>query len=112
MMGEELNSSYITERGLVGDSTYAVVDKQTGKVASASLNPRKWGKLFDIRSVFVDSPREVNDIPPVRITFPNGTNILSSHHHRKEEDDINSSLSQVEKYIGEYIMKCRLQKCH
>jgi uncharacterized protein YcbX len=66
MMGEEFNSSYITERGLVGNRTYAVVDKQTGKVASAK-NPRKWGKLFDIRSIFVDSPRDVNDIPPVRI---------------------------------------------
>ena len=31
MMGEELNSSYMTKRGLVGDRTYAVVDKQTGK---------------------------------------------------------------------------------
>ena len=38
-MGEELNSSYITERGLVGDRTYAVVDKQTGKVDSAK-NPK------------------------------------------------------------------------
>jgi uncharacterized protein YcbX len=55
MMGEELNSSYITERELVGDRTYAVVDKQTGKVASAK-NPRKWGS----RSIFVDSPREVD----------------------------------------------------
>jgi uncharacterized protein len=99
MMGEELNSSYITERGLVGDRTYAVVDKQTGRVASAK-NPRKWGKLFDFRSIFVDSPHDVNDIPPVRITFPNGTNILSNHHHKEEKkrvegDDINSSLSHV-----------------
>jgi len=92
MMGEELNSSYITERGLVGDRTYAVVDKQTGTVASAK-NPRKWGKLFDFRSIFVDSPNDdVNDIPPVRITFPDGTNILSNHH---EDNDINSRLSKV-----------------
>jgi len=91
-MGEELNSSYITERGLVGDRTYAVVDKQTGTVASAK-NPRKWGKLFDFRSIFVDSPNDdVNDIPPVRITFPDGTNILSNHH---EDNDINSRLSKV-----------------
>jgi uncharacterized protein len=41
MMGEELNSSYITERGLVGDRTYAVVDKQTGKVASAEKKLKK-----------------------------------------------------------------------
>jgi uncharacterized protein YcbX len=91
MMGEELNSSYITERGLVGDRTYAVVDKQTRKVASAK-NPRKWGKLFDFRSIFVDSPHDVNDIPPVRITLPDGNNILSNH---KQDDDINSRLSEV-----------------
>ena len=80
MLGEELNSSYITERGLIGDRSYAVVDKQTGKVASAK-NPRKWGKLFDFRSMYVDFPSEgTNDIPPVRITFPDGTNILSDHN--------------------------------
>ncbi len=54
MMGEELNSSYVTDRGLVGDRTYAVIDKQSGKVASAK-NPRKWGKLFDFRSAYKDS---------------------------------------------------------
>jgi uncharacterized protein len=90
MMGEELNSSYVTERGLLGDRTYAVIDKQTGKVASAK-NPRKWGKLFDFHSMFVDSPNDVNDIPPVRITFPDGSNIFSDH----QEDDIDSSLSKV-----------------
>ena len=93
-MGEELNSSYITERGLVGDRTYAVVDKQTGKAASAK-NPRKWGKLFDFRSMFIDSPNDdddTNNIPPVRITLPNGSNIFSDH---QQEDDIDSSLSKV-----------------
>jgi uncharacterized protein len=90
MMGEELNSSCVTERGLLGDRTYAVIDKQTDKVASAK-NPRKWGKLFDFHSMFVDSPNDVNDIPPVRITFPDGSNIFSDH----KEDDIDSSLSKV-----------------
>src|SRR5919198_15676 len=90
MMGEELNSSYVTERGLVGDRTYAIVDKQTGKVASAK-NPRKWGKLFDCRSMFVHSLHDVNDIPQVRITFPDGSNLFSDH----QEDDIDSSLSKV-----------------
>jgi MOSC domain-containing protein len=91
MMGEELNSSYITERGLIGDRTYAVVDKQTGKVASAK-NPRKWGKLFDFHSMFIDSPNEdVNNIPPVRITFPDGSNIFSD----SKKDDMDSNLSKV-----------------
>jgi uncharacterized protein len=91
MMGEELNSSYVMERGLVGDRAYAVIDKQTAKVASAK-NPRKWGKLFDFRSMFVvDSLYDANNIPPVRITFPDGSNISSDH----EEDDMDSSLSKV-----------------
>ncbi|MFL6343472.1 MAG: MOSC domain-containing protein [Nitrososphaeraceae archaeon] len=91
MMGEELNSSHVTERGLIGDRTYAVVDKQTGKVASAK-NPRKWGKLFDFRSIFVESSHDVNDIPPVRITFPDGSNIFSNH---QPEDNMDYSLSKV-----------------
>jgi uncharacterized protein YcbX len=93
MMGEEINSSYITERGLVGDRTYAIVDKQTGKAASAK-NPRKWGKIFDFRSMFIDSPNDddTNNIPPVRITFPDGSNIFSD---RKERNDMDSRLSEV-----------------
>lgn len=88
MMGEELNSSYVTERGLIGDRTYALIDQKTGKVASAK-NPRKWGKLFDFRSVFIDQPQVVENIPPVRITFPDGTNIFS------DQDDIEYTLSKV-----------------
>lgn len=88
MLGEELNSSYITERGLVGDRVYAVIDRQTSKVASAK-NPRKWGKLFDFRSLFIDQPQVVENIPPVRITLPDGSNISS------DQNDIDSSLSKV-----------------
>jgi hypothetical protein len=73
MLGEELNSSYVTEHGLTGDRAYAVVDQKTGKVASAK-NPRKWGS-----SVFIDPPQLVENIPPVRITFPDGTHVLSDH---------------------------------
>jgi len=53
----------------------------TGKLASPK-NPRKWGKLFDFRSVFIDPPQVVEKIPPVRITFPDGTHIFS------DQDDI------------------------
>ena len=77
MLGEELNSSYVTERGLIGDRTSALIDQQTGKVASAK-NPRKWGKLFDFRAAFIDAPQVVENIPAVRITFPDGTQIFSS----------------------------------
>ena len=95
MLGEELNSSYVTERGLVGDRAYALIDQKTGKVASAK-NPRKWGKLFDFRVAFIEDPappQEVDDnniLPPVRITFPDGTHIFSS-----DQDKIDHTLSSV-----------------
>jgi uncharacterized protein YcbX len=92
MLGEELNSSYVTERGLAGDRSYALIDQETGKVASAK-NPRKWGKLFDFRAAFIeDTPPQVveNILPPVRITFPDGTQIFSS-----DQDDIDHALSSV-----------------
>jgi uncharacterized protein YcbX len=88
MLGEELNSSYITERGLVGDRVYALIDQQTGKVASAK-NPVKWGKLFDFRAAFIDSPQTVENIPPVRITLPDGSQIFSDH------SDVDNTLSRV-----------------
>lgn len=88
MMGEELNSSHVTERGLIGDREYALIDQKTSKVASAQ-NPRKWGKLFDFRSVFIDPPQVVENIPPVRITFPDGTHIFS------DQPDIDYALSKV-----------------
>jgi uncharacterized protein YcbX len=90
MLGEELNSSYVTERGLAGDRSYALIDQETGKVASAK-NPRKWGKLFDFRAAFIDTPQVVENIlPPVRITFPDGTHIFSD-----QDDDIDYNLSSV-----------------
>ena len=88
MLGEELNSSYVTERGLIGDRAYALIDQKTGKVASAK-NPKKWGKLFDFRSVFIDPPQVVENIPSVRITFPDGTHIFS------DQNNIDYTLSKV-----------------
>jgi uncharacterized protein len=88
MLGEELNSSYVTERGLAGDRAYVLIDQKTGKVASAK-NPRKWGKLFDFRSAFTDLPQLVENISRARITFPDGSNIFS------DQDDVDYSLSKV-----------------
>jgi uncharacterized protein YcbX len=102
MLGEELNSSYITERGLVGDRVYALIDQQTGKVASAK-NPVKWGKLFDFRAAFIDSPQTVENIPPVRITLPDGSQIFSDHG---ETDHILSKVLAREVSV----MKASLEK--
>lgn len=72
MMGEELNASDLTERGLLGDRAFALVDPETGKVVSAK-NPRKWPRMFDFRAAYAEPPRFGEDLPPMRITFPEGT---------------------------------------
>jgi hypothetical protein len=78
MMGEELNSAAVTERGLLGDRAYALVDSETGKIASAK-NPRKWPTLFDHRAVFTEPPRVGKALPPVRMTLPDGVQVTSSN---------------------------------
>jgi uncharacterized protein YcbX len=88
MLGEELNAAEVTERGLLGDRAYALVDRSDGKVASAK-NPRKWPRLFDFRAAFVDAPRPGAKVPPVRIALPDGTMIAS------EQGDLDQVLSRA-----------------
>ena len=75
MMGEELNASQVTERGLLGDRVYALLDPLTGKVVSAK-NPPKWSRMFEFRASFL-SPPETARTPPVRITLPDGAIVTS-----------------------------------
>src|ERR687897_3327296 len=63
MMGEELNASEVTDRGLLGDRQFTVVDASTGKVAGAK-NPRKWGNFFDFRAAYVTPPKSGSKLPP------------------------------------------------
>ncbi len=86
MMGEELNSAEVTERGLLGDRQFAVVDAATGKVAGAK-NPRKWGNFFDFRAAYVEPPQAGSKLPPVRLTLPDGTVVTS------EQPDVEQVLS-------------------
>ncbi len=51
MLGEELPATQIAGGALLGDRAFALVDSETGKVASAK-NPRKWPELFDFRATF------------------------------------------------------------
>ncbi len=88
MMGEELNAAEVTERGLAGDRAYALVDVETGKVASAKA-PRKWGKLFEFRAAYMAEPRAGEKLPPARITLPDGALVTS------EQGDISRTLSDT-----------------
>ncbi len=88
MMGEELDAADVSERGILGDRAYALVDAATGRVASAK-NPRKWGKLFDCHAAFPRPPRPGQEIPHVRIELPDGASVGS------DEGDAGARLSHV-----------------
>lgn len=77
MQGEELNASIVSERGLLGDRAYALLDANDGKVASAK-NPRKWPNLFAFRANYSEEPRTDGAPAPVRITLPDGTLVAST----------------------------------
>jgi hypothetical protein len=83
MMGEELNAAEVTERGVLGDRHFAVVDAATGKVAGAK-NPRKWGNFFDYRAAYVEPPKRGSKLPAVRLTLPDGTVVTSEQRDLPE----------------------------
>src|SRR5206468_1254929 len=69
MLGKELSATEVTERGLLGDRAYALVDTADGKAATGK-NPKKWPTLFGFRATFIEPPRPGASVPPVRITLP------------------------------------------
>jgi uncharacterized protein len=85
MLGESLDRCRVDERGVVGDRAYALVDVETGTVASAKV-PRLWGGLFSFSARCVGEPERTAP-PPVEITFPDG----SVHH--SGDPDIDAALS-------------------
>lgn len=86
MLGEELNAADLTGRGVVGDRGYALIDEETGKVASAK-NPRKWKQLFDCRAAFLSTPMVDQAAGAIRVTLPDGREVTSN------QDDVDAALS-------------------
>jgi uncharacterized protein len=88
MLGEELNTGRVSDYGLFGDRIYALVDSSDGKVATAK-NPKKWPSLFAFRASFIEPSGSSEQVPPVRITLPDGTIVTS------EQNDCNQALSKA-----------------
>jgi uncharacterized protein YcbX len=76
MMGEELNSTVVGPKGLVGDRLFAMSNPATGKIASAK-NPSKWPSLFAFRASYTAPLDGPGQIPSVMITTPDGTTVMS-----------------------------------
>lgn len=76
MLGEVLDDAGLEESGVLGDRAYALIDRDTGKVASAKL-PAKWGGLLEFSARFVTAPRPNSPVPAVRIEWPDGTHVAT-----------------------------------
>lgn len=76
MQGEQLEQAELTGQGVVGDRAYALIDRDTGKVVSAK-SVRLFPDVLACRAAFVGSPQAGGDLPPVRISLPNGIAVTS-----------------------------------
>jgi uncharacterized protein len=73
MLGETLERATLAESGIAGDRAHALVDVETGKVASAK-DPRLWAGLLAFRARYVD-PDEARAGAPIEVTLPGGATV-------------------------------------
>jgi uncharacterized protein YcbX len=76
MLGEELIDAQLTDRGINGDRSYALIDSESGRVITAK-NPRKWGRLFEFHAALVEASEPCASLPVARITTPDGASVMS-----------------------------------
>jgi len=76
MTGERIEEAELTERGLLGDRAYALIDAETGKVVSAK-SVRLFPGVLSCLAAFVEPPRWGGELPPVRITLPDRQSVTS-----------------------------------
>lgn len=76
MLGECLQEVEVTERGVLGDRAYALIDQDTGKVVSAK-SVKLFPDLFKCSASFVEQPRLEQSMPAVQISLPDGVQVRS-----------------------------------
>jgi uncharacterized protein len=87
MLGEELSAADVTDRGVVGDRAYALMDPASGKVVSAK-DPRRWGEMFTFRAYYAEATDKPSALPPAWIVAADGAKIATN------QPDANEALSQ------------------
>jgi uncharacterized protein len=88
MQGEQIATTSVDARGLLGDRRYAVLEVATGHVASAK-HPAKWARLFGCHAAYAEARVAGAPLPPVRITLPDGATI------RSDDPDVDAVLSRA-----------------
>jgi len=74
MLGTCVGLAEVGASGLAGDRGWAVVDRQTGKVASAK-QPRLWRSLLRLRAEYQCGAARADPAAAVTITLPDGTQV-------------------------------------
>lgn len=75
MSGERVDAASVDTRGLVGDRAHALIDMETGKVASGSYRARRWADLLAWSASHLAEPRRNGLDSDVRIDPPSGTSL-------------------------------------
>ena len=75
MLGEALDAAEVTARGVLGDRAYALLDVESGRVASAKI-PRHWKGMFELRASYQGNPSP-EGLSPALVTFPDGSSIAT-----------------------------------
>ena len=84
MLGESLAAAMISDRGLVGDRTHALLDVASGRIASAK-KPALWRKLLHCAAM----RRAGSNDTGIEIRFPNG-DILAD-----DDAELDAKLSEL-----------------
>jgi uncharacterized protein YcbX len=88
MLGEEVLATTLVQGSVLGDRALALLDGETGYVASAK-HPGRWPRLLACQATFVQPPVFGKALPPVRVTLPDGTSLRSGQR------DFNQRVSQA-----------------
>ena len=88
MQGEQVDPAVAGERGLAGDRQWAVIDEETGKIASAK-RPKLWGTMLECAAAYAEEPVADGDAAALRITLPDGREV------RSDDPDCDRLLSEA-----------------
>jgi uncharacterized protein len=86
MRGEQLSEVAVTERGVLGDRAYALIDVDTARVVSAK-SVKLFPGLLNCKAKFVEPPGQEGGSPAVQISLPDGQAV------RSDSGDVDSVLS-------------------
>ncbi len=78
MQGEPTDEVVLGPGGVVGDRAYGFVDVEAGRLISAK-HPKRYAAILECRAAFTEPPRLDAELPPVRVTFPDGVTIDGDH---------------------------------